>query len=261
MALRIPTLAATLAVLAAASGCGDDGGGPIDDSRLQRKPAKTSNASCRGVRGHPVNVAADPPGDVVACSARDGSSLRLQNVSAYVLRVRPIDLYDRTSMTLDRRSEPPGLDAAHSTSGSGFDTRRESFVVPLGRAMTATSDSTVSLAAQADVALTARANVARYLAAWVASNTDLRGEDLARPVRTCARSAPGLVHEGAYVEDALRGALEHPPCQALVDDVARARGADPARERLRARRQIFRAARRVLRVRLTAHTTRVLARR
>lgn len=244
------------------SGCGDDGSdGYVEDPSAGAAEGRTSNAACRNVSGHPVGVSVGPLESVRACSARDGRSLHVRNGSAHVLRVRPDDLYDRTAMTLLPRKEPPGIDAAHSTTGGGLDASRETFVLPLGGSMTARSDSNVSVSVEGDLDLTVVANVARYFAEWIASELPVRGEQLARPVRPCAASVREGVEEDGFVEDALRHAIQTRRCRKVMDDVARENGADPLAERANARASIFRRAGPVLREPLRSRGTTILAER
>lgn len=252
-------LAAIAALLAsAAAGCGDDGSsGYVEDPQTGPAARPVSNAACSRVRGHPVRLNTDPLRDLVACGSRTGRSLYLRNRSSQVLRVRAEDLYDRTRAGLIRGiKEPPGIDAAHSTTGGGMDARRESLVLPLDGRMIARSGSTVAVTVEGDLRLTVAANVARYVAEWAASEVSLRGERLVRPVRRCAASIRGSIEAG-YVEDALRLAVDTPVCRRVIDDFARESGADPSKSR----EAILRRARPVRRDRLEPRRTMILARR
>jgi hypothetical protein len=271
MRLRAAGLGLAVAALVmTTSGCGDDhqggggsssGGSDTEQSYTEPTVAAEPDPGCEDVIAHPIRVPADPP-YVVACSAEDGLSLHVENVSAEVLRFSPTDPSIPTEMALDETYlESPGVEAARAVTGSGWDMARETFVLPLGGSLTASSDSRVSLHFESDLGLSAEADVARYVADWAASKLRTRGQALAERVQSCATSAAGLVADGEYVEDVLRSTLGTQTCYGVLKDVLEEQRVEPTVDVARARSEIFRIARPALEDQLVTNAARLLAHR
>jgi hypothetical protein len=167
-----------------------------------------------------------------------------------------------TEIALDEIDvESPGVEVAGAVTGSGWDARGETFVLPLGRSLTASSDSRVSLHFEPDFELSGEADVARYVGDWAASRLQTRGQALAQRVQSCATSPAGLVADGEYVEDVLRSALGTQTCYGLLKEVLEEQRVEPAADIARARSEIFRIARPALEDQLVTYAARLLAHR
>lgn len=144
---------------------------------------------------------------------------------------------------------------------SGWDASHETFVLPLGGSLLASSDGAVSLSFDPDLELSAKALVARYTADWAAAKLQTKGAALAQRVSNCAASAQSVLAEGAQTEDVLRSALGTQSCSKLVDDVLReGSAADVATDAPRARQQIMAIAKPVLEDELVTGLTKIITR-
>jgi hypothetical protein len=227
--------------------------GFTDDTSTEATAAPDRGCEAR----YPLHVRIDPP-DVTACSSKDGLSVHIKNVSAKVLLFWPTYDDPPTEIALDAGGMgSAGVEAARAATGSGW--LGETFVLSIDQSLTATSESPISLQFRTDVGLTAKANVARHVADWVASRFQTRGRAFAQRVQSCATAAEGVA-SGTYIEDVMRSGLETPVCVNVLRDVLGEQRVPPWAVP-RARAEILKLAKPVMKDELVTFVTRIAAHR
>jgi hypothetical protein len=250
-----------VALLLVIAGCGDDddanGNGP-NGGNGEFPPAPTADEGCEDVTDHPNRATAEARGFVVACLSNDETSVHVRNVSSHVLMVFATPSVSRIEPA--GVAQEPGVQAALSITGIGWTQSRSHFVLPLGGALVGSGAGPAVVRVEPDLILTAEANAARYVAEWMASRIQARGQALARRVESCATTAAEFAQTNAYVEDVLRGALGTANCATALSDAIREQGQDPSFELPRARTAVLKIAQPVAEDRLISFAARILAR-
>ena len=251
--------AVVILLAAASSGCGDGGGdGGGDDSSPASTQASSTDQGCEDVPEFPVRASQEARGYVVACLTPDQTSVHLKNVSAHVLRVYPTTAGTRIQVA--SVEQDPGLQAALAVTGSGLVPGTSYFVLPLGGSLVASAPGPVVVQVAPDLALTAEASPARYVADWLASRLQTRGQRLTQTALSCASTAASFARTGAYFQDVLRGALGTAQCSNSLVSALRESGQtqDALHELPQVRNGILEIARPVAEDRLIAFAANVL---
>lgn len=249
--------AVCLVLVLGVSGCGDDDSGGTEQSLNVDIGASSAARGCEDAPGHPKRAPVEARGLVVACVSDDNTSVHVKNVSAHVLRINSTPGVD--TIELVGVDQAVGVQAALAVTGSGWTVSGTHFVLPLGGAFVASGYGPAAVRVQADLALTAAANAARYVADWMTSLVETRGRALYRKVNVCATTAASLAQRNAYIEDVLRDALDTAQCVRSLSNAIREAGDEPAIKLPRARTAILKIAQPIAEDRLISAAARVLA--
>jgi len=252
------------------AGCGDDGGngdnggGDNNGGGVENRgtppptpPGPTGDQGCEDSPSQPNRASSDARGFVIACLSDDRTSVRVTNVSAHVLNVNSTQGISRIEPAGVKTNA--GVQAALGVTGIGWTPNRTHFVLPLGGSLLASGPGPATVLVRPDLTLTAEANTARYVADWMTSVVQSRGQALARRVEGCAQTAASYAQQNEYIEDVIRNTLGTTQCIRSLEQALRDDGRAPA-ELPRARSAIIGIARPVAEDRLISFTARILAR-